>query len=140
MNTVVRKVHFKFENRSKKLVKGEAPEAPVGGVVRNPRSKKPSGGVPRIAKLMALAIRFDELLSKGVVKSQTELALLCHVTQPRMTQIMNLLHLAPDIQEQILSIDASFAEQSGICERTIRPVCLQGDWEAQQRSWEALQR
>ncbi|MFO0858013.1 MAG: hypothetical protein U0640_11715 [Phycisphaerales bacterium] len=119
MSTVVRKVHFKFENRSKRLVTGEAPEVAVNGVVRNPRRKKPSGGVPRIAKLMALAIRFDELLSKGVVKSQTELALLCHVTQPRMTQIMNLLHLAPDIQEQILDLPPAPKGRDPITERDL---------------------
>jgi hypothetical protein len=42
------------------------------------------------------------MLRKGVVADQSELARICEVTQPRMTQIMNLLHLAPDIQEQIL--------------------------------------
>lgn len=140
MSTVVRKVHFKFENRSKKLKPGPAPEHAVDGVVRRSRRKQPASGVPRIAKLMALAIRFDELLSKGVLKSQTELALLCHVTQPRVTQIMNLLHLAPDIQEQILCIDPSLAEQHRICERAIRHVCLQGDWKSQRRGWEALLR
>ena len=140
MNTVVRKVHFKFENRSKRLKPDPAPEHAVEGVVRRPRRKQPAGGVPRIAKLMALAIRFDEMLAKGVVRSQSDLAKLCHVTQPRMTQIMNLLHLAPDIQEQILFIDASLAEQCRICERAIRPLCLQGNWENQQRGWEALLR
>jgi hypothetical protein len=60
------------------------------------------GRVPRVAKLMALAIRFDRLIREGKVADRSELARLAHVTQPRMTQIMNLLHLAPDIQEDIL--------------------------------------
>ena len=51
---------------------------------------------------MALAIRFDRLIREDVVSDQSELARLAHVTQPRMTQIMNLLHLAPDIQEELL--------------------------------------
>ena len=59
----------------------------------------PPGRVPRISKLMALAIRFDGLIRDGKVRDMSELARLAHVTQPRMTQIMNLLHLAPDIQE-----------------------------------------
>jgi hypothetical protein len=33
------------------------------------------------------------------VADYAELAQLAHVTRARMTQIMNLLHLAPDIQE-----------------------------------------
>ena len=51
---------------------------------------------------MALAIRFDGLLHDGAVKDQAELALLDHVSRARVTQIMNLLMLAPDIQESIL--------------------------------------
>jgi hypothetical protein len=56
----------------------------------------PTGRVPRIAMLMALAIRFDGLVRDGVVADQSDSARLASVTQPRMTQIMNLLHLAPD--------------------------------------------
>lgn len=45
MSTVVRKVHFKFENRSKRLKSGPAPEHAVDGVVRRSRRKqaKPEG-------------------------------------------------------------------------------------------------
>jgi hypothetical protein len=57
----------------------------------------PTGKIPRIARLMALAIHFDRLIREGMVKDVTELAQLAHVTQPRMTQILNLNHLAPDI-------------------------------------------
>ena len=60
------------------------------------------GRVPRVAKLMALAIRFEQLVADGVVGDYAELSRLGHVTRARMTQIMNLLHLAPDIQEAIL--------------------------------------
>jgi hypothetical protein len=58
--------------------------------------------IPRVAKLMALAIHFDELIRSGVVADQTELARIGHVTSPRVTQIMNLLCLAPDIRETLL--------------------------------------
>ena len=53
------------------------------------------GRIPRISKLMALAIRYDRLLREGVVSDSAELARLAKVTQPRITQILNLLHLAP---------------------------------------------
>ena len=127
MTTVVRTIHFAVKSRRKRLVVGpETPEA-----------ARPAR-VPRVARLMALAIKYDGLLRKGVVADLSELARLCQVTQPRMTQIMNLLHLAPDIQEQILCIDASLAEQHRICERAVRPMCLRGDWESQRRGWKAL--
>ena len=59
--------------------------------------------IPRIARLMALAIRFEALLREETIRDYAELARLGHVTRARMTQITKLLHLAPDIQEQILS-------------------------------------
>ena len=90
--TVTRKVHFTASTRGRKQMK-------VGG---NPRPTVPTGRVPRISRLMALAIRFDELLSRGEVKDYAELARLGHVTRARATQIMNLLNLAPDIQEALL--------------------------------------
>ncbi len=49
---------------------------------------------------MALAIYFDQLISEGVVADQAEIARLGHVSRARVTQIMNLLSLAPDIQEE----------------------------------------
>lgn len=61
-----------------------------------------TGRIPRVSRLMALAIKFDRLLREGVVPDQSALVRLAHVSQPRMTQILNLLHLAPDIQESLL--------------------------------------
>ena len=60
------------------------------------------GRIPRVARLMALAIQYDELLRTGVVQSLAELAELGHVSRTRMTHIMNLLLLAPEIQEWLL--------------------------------------
>lgn len=77
---------LRSENRWRIALPGVEPDKPG-----------PEGRVPRISKLMALAIRYDGLLREGVVTDLTELARLSHVTQPRITQIMNLLHLAPDI-------------------------------------------
>jgi hypothetical protein len=62
----------------------------------------PAGSVPRVSKLMALAIRCEELVRRGEVADYADLGRLGHVTRARMTQIMNLLNLAPDIQEEIL--------------------------------------
>lgn len=51
---------------------------------------------------MALAIRLEGSISEGIVADQAELARRGHVTRARLTQIMNLLGLAPEIQEEIL--------------------------------------
>lgn len=102
-----------------------------------PRLEQP-GRVPRITKLMALAIRFEHLLATGVVSDQTELAELGHITRARVTQIMNLLHLAPVIQEEILFLPRVAEGRDPIVERNLRPVVAEADWVQQRRLWDAL--
>ena len=77
------------------------PTRPFSGS-RNARFEAADGCIPRIARLMALAIRFEGLLRDETIRDYAELARLGRVTRARMTQIMKLLDLAPDIQEQIL--------------------------------------
>ena len=98
-----------------------------------------TGRTPRISKLMALAIRFDRLLHKGLVSNQTELAELSHITKPRVTQIMNLLHLAPDIQEEILFLSKITEGKDTITERHLRTVVSEIDWQRQRVMWHSLQ-
>ena len=94
-----------------------------------------AGRVPRISKLMALAIRFDGLLRDGVVQDQTELAKLAKVTQPRMTQNLNLLKLAPAIQEELLFLPALQQGRARIHEKLLRPSAAETDWARQRAIW-----
>jgi hypothetical protein len=94
-----------------------------------------TGRTPRVSKLMALAIRFDHLLHKGLVKSQTELAELSYITKPRVTQIMNLLHLASDIQEDILFLPKITEGKDPITERHLRHIVSEIDWQRQSKLW-----
>lgn len=131
MTTVTRAIHFEIKARRKRIVDGPEPaaeEAPL------------PGRVPRVAKLMALAIRFDKLIADGVVANQSELAHLAQVTQPRMTQIMNLLHLAPDIQEAILNLEDQPGAASQITERGLRRVISDFQWARQRAAFSALAR
>src|SRR3954447_1884738 len=71
--------------------------------VRRTGEEAPFGGrTPRISRLMALAIRFDGLLSRGAVRNRRELAEAGQVSRARLSQILQLNHLAPEIQEQLL--------------------------------------
>lgn len=54
---------------------------------------------------MALAIYYEDLIRKGHVHDYAEIAALGHVTRARVTQIMNLRLLAPEIQEELLTLD-----------------------------------
>lgn len=100
----------------------------------------PVGRVPRISRLMALAIQFDRLICEGKVKDISELARLVHVTQPRMTQIMNLNHLAPNVQEELLFLRRSDKGRESIHERALRGVCSIINWAEQRQQWRTLNR
>jgi hypothetical protein len=96
--------------------------------------KDPDSFIPRIARLMALAIRLEELVRDGTVQNYAELAQLGRVTRARMTQITKLLQLAPDLQEQILFLPPL----KGLNERNLRAVVQQLDWSEQRPIFEKM--
>ncbi len=63
-----------------------------------------------------------------------------HVTQPRMTQIMNLLHLAPDIQEELLFLPRVTDGRDPIHEKMLRPITKMVSWSEQRRMWRRMVR
>lgn len=129
MITVERTVHFASGRRTRKVLReGDAPSPPL------------AGRVPRVSKMMALAIRFDGLIRQGVVNDQAELARLGHVTRARLTQIMNLLYLAPDIQEEVLFLPRVTSGRDQIKERDLRPIAAMADWRKQRQTWHKLSR
>jgi lipoate-protein ligase A len=87
---------------------------------------------------MALAIRFDHLIKSGQVTDQADLARLGHVTRARVTQIMNLLNLAPDIQEAILFLPRTLQGHDPIREHMLRPIVAVLDWRKQRVMWKQL--
>ena len=96
------------------------------------------GKVPRISRLMALAIEMDALLRAGEVQDLAELAKLGHVTQPRVSQILNLTLLAPDIQEELLNLPLVTRGKSPIHEKMLRPVAAEVNWATQRAMYERL--
>ena len=100
--------------------------------------EKPPGRLPRITKLMALAIRFDQLIRDGHITDQAELARLGHVTRARITQIMNLLNLAPEIQEAILFLPRLEQGRASVTERELRALVAKEDWATQSACWASM--
>ena len=90
--------------------------------------------ISRIARLMALAIRFEGLVRDKQTRDYAELARRGRVTRARMTQIMKLLHLAPDIQERLLFLQPT----KGLNERSLRPIVRLDDWHEQRRMFHEL--
>jgi len=96
------------------------------------------GRVPRLARLSPRR-PFDGLIRKGAVHDYADLARLGHVTRARATQIMNLLNLAPDIQEEILFLPRTTSGRDPISERQVRPIAATPDWRKHCRLWQAVQ-
>ena len=104
----------------------------------NQAAPRPSGPaedcIPRIARLMALAIRLEGLIREQTIPDYASVARRGRVTRARMTQIMKLLDLAPDIQEQILFLPPL----PRVNERNLRPIVRRIDWHEQRRLFQKL--
>jgi len=98
------------------------------------------GNIPRLSRLMALAIKFDGLVRGGEVRDYADIARLGYVTRARITQIMNLLNLAPDIQEEILFLPRTVKGRDSIRERDLRPIAAVPHWHRQRKMWKKLVR
>src|ERR1035437_5548198 len=107
---------------------------PIAGAFR-PRTlagetvSEPQGRPPRIARLVALAHKLEELVRSGAVQSYGELARLGYISAARLSQIMILAQLAPVIQEYVLFLSA---HQDGIItELDLRKIAREPRWDRQ---------
>ena len=92
------------------------------------------GNIPRVTRLMALSIKLSADMDAGRVKDLADIARLGNITRPRATQIMNLLCLAPDIQEAIIFLPRTTQGRAPVTERTLRDVAALPDWAAQRKA------
>ena len=122
-------IHFRNAAKGRKRLRaGSAPP---------PTSVVP-GNVPRIARLLALAHRFAGLVERGEVADYADIARLAGVTRARVTQIMNLLLLSPDIQEEILDLPRTVRGRDPIHERDVRPIAAVPEWCRQRDLWREI--
>jgi hypothetical protein len=126
------------QRHSLKFIREHNARRAVQQVVGEEPPATESGRVPRVTRLMALALRFEHLLERKAVRDQAELAELGHVTRARVTQIMNLLHLAPDIQEALLDLPCVQGGRDPVVERDIRIIAAEPNWRRQRRLWADL--
>src|SRR5947209_11015348 len=108
------------------------------GVRSSQTDGKNKGRTPRISRLVALAHRFETLLANGTVRTCRELAGLGHVSRPRLSQIMKLAQLAPDIQEQVLFLAPSVQGPDLVFERHLRSIADIMDWYEQRQLFRSL--
>ena len=104
------------------------------------KPKPPEPFKPRplhISRMLALAHKMRETIDNGEVASAAQLAKQLKFTRARISQLLDLTLLAPDIQEEIL-----FAEiKSGydpINEHALREILREKDWAKQRDMWDEL--
>jgi hypothetical protein len=100
---------------------------------RAPKAQAPEK-VPRVARLLALAHKFQKMIDSREVESMAELARLGRVSRARITQIMDLLMLAPEIQDAILAVPFD-PERVAAVPRDLVTLCAQPAWQEQRRRW-----
>ena len=122
-------VHFEREARGRKRIEAGADQ---------PMVALAPGRVPRVARFLALALRLEEQLRHGVLKDSAEVARLGHVTRARVSQILTLVHLAPDIQEAILFLPRTRRGRDPLILSDMLPIAMELDWKRQRRAWRRL--
>lgn len=128
-SVVTRQVHFarRGPGARKEFEAGPHPSTPIV-----------QGRVPRVARFMALALKCQELLDEGVLASRAELATLGRVTRARVSQILNLLNLAPDLQEAWLFLPRTTTRRDVVILRQLQPIASTLDWGEQRQLWKTL--
>jgi hypothetical protein len=83
-------------------------------------------------------IWLDGLIRASVLRDQAAVARLGRVTRARVTQVMNLLSPAPDIQEELLFLSVVTTARAPVLLCDLQPVARELDWRAQRRLWQKL--
>jgi hypothetical protein len=89
---------------------------------------------------MALARHVEALVRSGTVESYAVAARLGRVSRARLSQIIGLLNLAPDLQEQLLYLEQPTHGRSAPVLRQVLIVAAALDWDEQRRRWRRLRR
>ena len=111
---------------------------PRPGSTTDAADKSAGGRVPRVSRLLALAIKFERLVREGAVRNYRELAEAGQISRARMSQIMHLSDLAPEIQEELLFLPKTVAGPDRFTEKSLRQVARSIDWELQKKQFRAL--
>src|SRR5579872_4046266 len=93
--------------------------------------------LPRIARLMALAIHLNRIAARPDTDWR-DIARRGRISRTRLTQILNLLHLAPDIQERLLFLECPKKGRVAISEKKVRPLASEYDWACQRLAFAGL--
>ncbi|MCA2978088.1 MAG: hypothetical protein INH37_07375 [Myxococcaceae bacterium] len=80
--------------------------------------------------MLALAHHLQRTIDQGLVADRAAVARKLGLTRARVTQLLDLLLLAPRIQEAVLTLEAVDGVEP-LCERKLRSVVSTASWDQQ---------
>jgi len=129
-----------FENGNIGTLTRQVPaERVISALPPKDRNRKPPTPprTPRVIELLRKALEWQALLQSGQVHNQAEIARREGITRARVTQVMALLRLAPEIQQHILSMPDA-VRRPAITERALRPIAQLEDLADQKAKFQEL--
>ena len=113
-----------FENGNVGRLTRRVPADQVISAIPPPR-RKPTPPkeprTPRVVELLRKALEWQALLESGEASNQAAIARREGITRARVTQVMGMLRLAPEIQRHILSMP-DVVRRPAVTERALRPI------------------
>jgi len=106
---------------------------PRRGKPKPPKEPK----TPRVVQLLRKALEWQALLASGDAANQADIARREGITRARVTQVMGLLRLAPEIQQQVLSLP-DMVRRPAITERALRPIAQLENLQEQHKAFSVL--
>lgn len=91
----------------------------------------------RVAQMLALAHGIERSIARGAYRDRADAAKQLGLTPARVSQLSDLLVLAPDIQEELLSLESVDGVEP-ITERALRPLLRLLAWSEQRWRWVTL--
>ena len=113
-----------FVERKGKLVRISS--EPPGPKARVESVRRPA----HVARMLALAHHIQGAIERRVVADRAEVARKLGPTRARITQLLDLTLLAPDLQTRVLELEAVDGVEP-LTERELRQVVDAGSWEQQ---------
>jgi hypothetical protein len=118
---------FFRERRENVRFKKTAPEPP-GPPVRRPA---------HVARMLALAHHIKAAIDRGAIADRAAVARKLGLTRARITQLLDLTLLAPDLQVRVLELEAVDGREP-VSERDLRGIAHAGSWSQQRAAWTSL--
>jgi hypothetical protein len=115
------------------------PSSPVTFTEEAPPPKpEPVRRPAKVARMLALAHHIQNAIDRGVVADRAAVARKLGFTRARITQLLDLTLLAPDLQARVLGLEAVDGVEP-MSERALREVTHAGTWAEQWIAWQQIQ-